>query len=94
MSDINATLMISMPVTEFKKMLNESVREVLKDEFSPLRRQFEDRLIPLHEAQKKIGVSRTTMFHLEKRGELIPTRIGAKVMYRESAITQYLSKKR
>ena len=47
----------------------------------------------LKEAAQKLGVTDRTMNNLEKRGELIPTRIGAKVMYKESDITQYLNRK-
>lgn len=90
--ETKAVLMISMPVDELIKLINTSVSRAVKEEFKPLRKQFEDRLISLKEASKKLGVTDRTMNNLEKRGELIPTRIGAKVMYKESDITQYLSR--
>lgn len=91
--DTKAVLMISMPVTELANLIEIAVDKVLDKRFSPLRRQFEDRLITLKEAAQKLGVTDRTMNNLEKRGELIPTRIGAKVMYKESDITQYLNRK-
>ena len=91
--DTKAVLMISMPVTELANLIEIAVDKVLDKRFSPLRRQFEDRLITLKEAAQKLGVTDRTMNNLEKRGELIPTRIGAKVMYKESDITQYLNPK-
>lgn len=91
--DTKAVLMISMPVTELANLIEIAVDKVLDKRFSPLRRQFEDRLMTLKEAAQKLGVTDRTMNNLEKRGELIPTRIGAKVMYKESDITQYLNRK-
>ena len=91
--DTKAVLMISMPVTELANLIEIAVDKVLDKRFSPLRRQFEDRLITLKEAAQKLGVTDRTMNNLEKRGELIPTRIGAKVMYKESDITQYPNRK-
>lgn len=91
--DTKAVLMISMPVTELANLIEIAVDKVLDKRFSPLRRQFEDRLITLKEAAQKLGVTDRTMNNLEKRGELTPTRIGAKVMYKESDITQYLNRK-
>lgn len=82
-----------MPVEELGRLIELKLDEVLDKRFSPLRRQFEDRLITLKEASQKLGVTDRTMSNLEKRGELMPTRIGAKVMYRESDITQYLNRK-
>ena len=66
--------MISMPVTELANLIEIAVDKVLDKRFSPLRRQFEDRLITLKEAAQKLGVTDRTMNNLEKRGELIPTR--------------------
>lgn len=91
--DTKAILMISIPIEELGKLIELKLDEVLDRRFSPLRKQFEDRLIPLKEASEKLGVTERTMNNLEKRGELIPTRIRAKVMYRESDITQYLNRK-
>ncbi len=91
--ETKAVLMISMPVEELGNLIERRLDEVLNRRFSPLRKQFEERLITLKEASQKLGVTDRTMSNLEKRGELMPTRIGAKVMYRESDITQYLNRK-
>lgn len=91
--DTKAILMISIPVEELGNLIERRLDEVLDKRFSPLRKQFEERLIPLKEASQKLGVTERTMNNLEKRGELIPTRIGAKVMYKESDITQYLNRR-
>ena len=48
--DTKAVLMISMPVTELANLIEIAVDKVLDKRFSPLRRQFEDRLITLKEA--------------------------------------------
>lgn len=91
--ETKAVLMITMPVEELGNLIERRLDEVLDRRFSPLRRQFEDRLISLKEAAQKLGVTDRTMNNLEKRGELAPTRIGAKVMYKESDITQYLNRR-
>lgn len=91
--DTKAVLMISMPIEELSNLIERKLDEVLDKRFSPLRRQFEDRLISLKDAALKLGVTERTMNNLEKRGELIPSRIGSKVMYKESDITQYLNRK-
>lgn len=82
-----------MTESELFLLLKSAVKDVMCEELAPLRRQFEDRLISLKEAAQKLGVTDRTMNNLEKRGELAPTRIGAKVMYRESDITQYINRK-
>lgn len=91
--DTKAILMISIPVEELGKLIELKLDEVLDRRFSPLRKQFEDRLISIKEASKKLGVTERTMSNLAKRGELMPTRIGTKVMYKESDITQYVNRR-
>lgn len=86
-------LMVSMPITELKQMITDAVDKALDTKFEPLRKQFEDRLITTNEAAEKLGVTRMTLHNLEKRGELIPVRVGGKVQYRESDITVYLRNK-
>lgn len=87
-----SVLMVTMTVTELQLMIKNAVNEAMSKEFAPLRRQFEDRLIDVKEAAAKLEVTRMTLYNLEKRGELIPLRIGSKVKYRESDITVYLRK--
>lgn len=90
--DTRATLTITMSVEELGNLIERRLDEVLNRRFTPLRRQFEDRLIPMSEAAKKLGVSVRTLSNLEQRKELIPSRIGKRVMYSESSITQYLNR--
>ena len=85
-------IVMTMTESELFLLLKNVVKEAVREEFAPLRRQFEDRLIKLKEASKKLGVTGRTMYNLEKRGELFPIRIGAKVMYKESDIIQYVNK--
>lgn len=86
-------MLAGIPEFEYWSKVKDILKEVISDELSDVRRQFEDRLIPLKEASEKLGVTDRTMNNLEKRGELVPTRIGTKVMYRESDITQYLNRR-
>lgn len=86
-------LMVSMPVSELKQMINDAIDTALDRKFEPLRKQFEDRLITADEAAQKLGVTRMTLYNLEKRKDLIPVRIGGKVQYRESDLTIYLRNK-
>lgn len=90
--ETKAVLMISMPVDELIKLINTSVSRAVKEEFAPLRRQFEERLIPLKETAEKLGVSERTMYNLKVRGELVPIYVSGKPTYRESDITQYLNR--
>lgn len=92
MSAMEKIIVLTMTESELFQLLKSAVKEVVREEFAPLRREFEDRLITLREASKKLGVTDRTMNNLEKRGELLPTRIGAKVMYRESDITQFVNR--
>ena len=64
-------LMVSMPVSELKQMINDAVDTALDRKFEPLRKQFEDRLITANETAEKLGVTRMTLHNLEKREELI-----------------------
>lgn len=86
-------MLAGIPEFEYWSKVKDILKEVVSEELSDVRRQFEDRLITLKEAAQKLGVTDRTMNNLEKRGELIPTRIGAKVMYKESDITQYLNRR-
>lgn len=85
--------MTSYTPDELKKMMEEVFYECFEKAFAPLRRQFEDRLITRHEAAKLLNVTLQTLWSMEKRGELIPNRIGKKVLYRETVLTQYLNRK-
>lgn len=51
-----------------------------------------DQLIPRAEAKTELGLSTTTLWRLEKRGELEPTRIGARVFYLRSSLDRFLRK--
>ncbi|PXV61210.1 helix-turn-helix protein [Dysgonomonas alginatilytica] len=88
-----AVLMVTMTVSELQSMIKSAVNEVIQKEFAPLRKQFEDRLITADETATKLQVTRVTLYNLEKRGHLLPIRVGSKVMYSESAITVYLMSK-
>lgn len=91
--ETKAVLMISMPVDELIKLINTSVSRAVKEEFAPLRRQFEERFLTPKEAAEKLKVSERTMYNLKMRGELVPTQVGGKFKYRESDITQYLNRR-
>ena len=68
-----------MTESELFLLLKNAVKDVLKEEFAPLRRQFEDRLIPLKEAAQKLGVTDRTMNNLEKRGDVIGNFVSSKI---------------
>lgn len=86
-------LMVSMPVTELKQMINDAVDTALDRKFEPLRRQFEDRLIDRVDAAKALGVTLATLHNWNKNGTLLHVKIGGSVKYRESDITTFLSNK-
>lgn len=86
-------LITSISIAELRQMIKEAVDTSLDVRFEPLRKQFEDRLMTANETAEKLGVTRMTLHNLEKRGELMPVRIGCKVQYRESDITIYLRNK-
>ena len=89
----NSIFMIQMSVVELEQMLRKAVDDALDVKLEPLRRQFEDRIIGVQEVCKTLGVTRMTLYNLEKRGELFPIRIGSKVKYKESAVMAYLAEK-
>lgn len=86
-------LMISMPVTELKQMINDAVNTALDLKFEPLRRQFEDRLIDRADAAKALGVTLATLHNWNKNATLPHVKIGGCVKYRESDITNFLRSK-
>ena len=60
-------LMIQMPVTELQRLIREAVKAEIKEEFEPLRKQFEDRFMGINEVCEKLGVTRMTLHNLEKK---------------------------
>lgn len=90
---IARTIMITMSVDDLQSMIQSAVQLAIKEEFAPLRRQFEERLISIEEAAKILNVTKQTLYNWEKAEKLQPVRLSdRKVMYRESDITQYLNK--
>lgn len=88
-----STIMVTMTVNELQAMISNAVTNAVKEEFAPLRRQFEDRLISRKEAAKALGVTLATLHNWANNGTMTPTKIGGSVKYRESDITSHLSKK-
>jgi len=86
-------LMITMSLPELTAMINNAVKQAVKEEFAPLRKQFEDRLISRDEAAEALGVTLATLHNWHKNGTLRHQKIGGSVRYRESDITAYLSSK-
>ncbi len=64
-----------------------SVRRIQQKRFQEL-----PRLLSLKDTIAHLQVSRTKLWELEKQGMLIPTRVGAKIMYAETDIINYLNK--
>lgn len=68
----NTVLLTSIAVDDFELLIENLLRKIIKEEFAPLRRQFEDRLISRKEAAKALGVTLATLHNMKKRGELMP----------------------
>lgn len=86
-------MMISMPLKDFTELVKKVVSEEVSEQFKDVKKQFQERLIHRSEVAETLGVTPQTLWNLEKRGTLIPVRIGSKIMYRESDVTQYINRK-
>ena len=60
-------MLAGIPEFEYWSKVKDILKEVVSEELSDVRRQFEDRLITLKEAAQKLGVTDRTMNNLEKR---------------------------
>lgn len=79
-----------MSYPEFEKALEDIVDKVLDRRFEPLKKKYEEKLVTRDEVLKILKISAPTLWRMEQRGDLIPVRIGRKVMYKESEITQMI----
>lgn len=85
------TILITMTLSEFKNLINEAVNKAMEEQFSPLRKRFEERNISLKEAAKALGVSERTLYNLEEKGVLKMVRVGGRTFVKESSITQLIN---
>lgn len=79
-----------MSYPEFEKALEDIVDKVLDRRFEPLKKKYEEKLVTRDEVLKVLKISAPTLWRMEQRGDLIPVRIGRKVMYKESEITRMI----
>lgn len=89
--DGSPNLSLTVSAQDLRIIINEMVlneRERIKDEMA---RNYELPCLTRKQAAEKLGVHINTMLALEKRRELIPERVGSKLLYRQSDIDEYLS---
>ena len=87
---MNGQIMITMSYPEFEKALEDIVDKVLDRRFEPLKKIYEEKLVTRDEVLRVLKISAPTLWRMEQRGDLVPVRIGRKVMYKESEITQII----
>lgn len=87
---MNGQIMITMSYPEFEKALEDIVDKVLDRRFEPLKKMYEEKLVTRDEVLRVLKISAPTLWRMEQRGDLVPVRIGRKVMYKESEITQII----
>lgn len=83
-------ILISLSLEELKEIITDVIHKEISEQLKDVKRQFQERLVHRSEVAETLGVTSQTLWNLEKRGTLIPVRIGRKIMYRESDITQYI----
>ena len=88
---MESTIVITMSVTEFQKMISEAVDKALEQRFEPLRKRFEERMLTTKEVAEALRVSEMTVYNMAKRGDLTQIKIGSKTMYRESEVTRIIN---
>lgn len=89
---MEATIMIGMPLPEYKAMMKGLMKEIFSEELSEVKKQFKEKLVTRDEAVKVLRISMQTLWRMEQRGDISPVRFGRKVMYRESELTQIINK--
>ena len=91
--DLSVTVRLS-DLLEAGEVLVRKAREEAAAEERERRAKYGDGLVPKEEARRLLGgPDPTTLWRWEKRGYLAPVRIGTRVYYRESAISELINKK-
>lgn len=80
-----------MPLPEYKTMMKGLMKEIFSEELSEVKKQYKEKMVTREEAMKALRVSGPTLWRMEQRGDINPVRVGRKVMFRESEITQIMN---
>lgn len=80
-----------MSSPEFEQMLENIVDKVLDRRFEPLKKKYEEKLITREEVIKLLRISPPTLWRMQGRGDLNPVKVGRRIMFRESEITQLIN---
>lgn len=84
-------VMVSMSCSEFEQMLEKIVDKVLEQRFEPLKKKYEEKLITREEVIKLLRISPPTLWRMQNRGDLNPVKVGRRIMFRESEVTQLIN---
>lgn len=80
-----------MSCSEFEQMLEKIVDKVLEQRFEPLKKKYEEKLITRGEVIKLLRISPPTLWRMQNRGDLNPVKVGRRIMFRESEVTQLIN---
>jgi len=83
-------ILISVPVEDFRNMVSESIREQLEN-FQHVPPPIEERYHTRKETAKRLRISLPTLTEYTKKKLIKGSRIGARLLYSESAIQEALS---
>lgn len=83
--------MVAMSCSEFEQMLEKIVDKVLEQRFEPLKKKYEEKLITRGEVIKLLRISPPTLWRMQNRGDLNPVKVGRRIMFRESEVTQLIN---
>lgn len=88
------TPLIAVDTTELRQLIIDTVREAIREavttRYSALAEPPPD-LLSRAQARRLLHVSNTTLHHWEKKGVLIPTRAGRRVLFRRTDIDRMLA---
>ena len=91
---MNAENIVLIPKSDLMNLIGEALErnnELLR---ASILKDLQDK--PKNRTRKRtcelLGVSHVTLWKLEKKGELMPIRIGSKVLYRDADIQAYLNR--
>lgn len=90
---METTVLISIPTEELRSLIRTSVNDALDDRAAFKAHGADEEYVDADGACRILGISRPTLWRLDKCGELVAFRVGRLLRYRRSDVDRYASQK-
>ncbi len=92
-NETNANIKFEITPEDLRGFAEELINRAVNEVAAVASEERNDHLLTKEEAKSLLGVCDSTLWHWQRRGYLVPIKIGTRVKYRESDVNRVLGKK-